>query len=115
MEHAVILANDGTIGASELPDHVQDTMRGAARTPGRREVASQRFRDAKRKVVESFEQSYLVELLQRHNGNVTSASQQAGMLRSALQRLLRKYGFKSADFRKQRLAAGSEQTKPSVD
>ena len=44
----------------------------------------------------------LRELMERHGGNVTAASQQAGMLRSALQRLLRKCGLKSADFRRRR-------------
>ena len=51
--------------------------------------------------------------LERHGGNVTAASQRAGMLRSALQRLLRKYGLKSASFRRARAAATPEQpTRP---
>jgi DNA-binding NtrC family response regulator len=63
------------------------------------------FREAKRDVVEAFEKAYLSELLRRHTGNVTAAAQQAGMLRSALQRLLRKYGLKSAEFRRVRRIA----------
>ena len=43
-------------------------------------------------------------LLEHHAGNVTSASREAGMLRSALQRLLRKHGLKSVSFRKSRAA-----------
>jgi DNA-binding NtrC family response regulator len=67
-------------------------------------VGRQEFREAKREVVERFEHAYLSDLLEQHGGNVTSASQQAGMLRSALQRLLRKHGLKSATFRKRRAA-----------
>ncbi len=62
------------------------------------------FREAKREVVERFERSYLGDLMQRHGGNVTAASQQAGMLRSALQRLLRKHGLRSAEFRQKHRA-----------
>ena len=55
-------------------------------------------------MVEGFESVYLAQLLERHGGNVTVAAQHAGMLRSALQRLLRKHGLKSADFRRPRTA-----------
>jgi DNA-binding NtrC family response regulator len=72
----------------------------AAETSNR--AALGRFRAAKRGVVDAFERSYLTDLIARHGGNVTLAAQQAGMLRSALQRLLRKHGIKSADFRKRR-------------
>ncbi len=54
--------------------------------------------------MEAFERSYLSDLMEQHGGNVTAASEQAGMLRSALQRLLRKYGLKSAAFRRQHQA-----------
>jgi DNA-binding NtrC family response regulator len=101
VEHAVILAVDGTIRPTDLPDRTRTGAAGAA-APERRDVSGLKFRDAKREVVEQFERSYLSQLLEQHWGNVTSASQQAGMLRSALQRLLRKYGLKSADFRKAR-------------
>jgi DNA-binding NtrC family response regulator len=51
--------------------------------------------------------------MERFGGNVTAASQRAGMLRSALQRLLRKYGLKSASFRRPRPASKPEEaTRP---
>ena len=46
--------------------------------------------------------------MHRHGGNVTAAALQAGMLRSALQRLLRKYSLKSAEFRHERRVSGVE-------
>ena len=111
MEQAVILCEGGKIRPGDLPDR----LRGARTTalPAGAPVADgslRRFREAKREVVEVFEQSYLSRLMERYSGNVTAASQQAGMLRSALQRLLRKYGLKSADFRAARRADKAEES-----
>jgi DNA-binding NtrC family response regulator len=97
VEHAVILAAEGSIRPQDLPDKIREEQ--PATPTGVRHAAGERFRDAKRAVVDSFEHAYLSDLLERHGGNVTSASQHAGMLRSALQRLLRKHGLKSAEFR----------------
>jgi two-component system nitrogen regulation response regulator NtrX len=96
IESAVILAEGGTVRAKDLPEYVRAAA-GPIEPNGR---ADRRFRDAKRTVVEAFERSYLKDLLERHGGNVTGAAEQSGMLRSALQRLLRKYEFHSADFRR---------------
>jgi DNA-binding NtrC family response regulator len=63
------------------------------------DLSNRPFRIAKREVVDAFERSYLSDILMKHRGNVTAAAQQAGMLRSALQRLLRKHELRSAEFR----------------
>jgi DNA-binding NtrC family response regulator len=97
LEQAVIVCPDGTIRARDLPRELRPADVGAPSE--RRQSAERAFRDAKREVVEAFEREYLDGLMGVHAGNVTAAAQQAGMLRSALQRLLRKYGLKSADFR----------------
>jgi len=102
VESAVMLASDGTVRLKDLPEHV----RGGAGTAGVDVRADRRFREAKRLVVDAFERSYLEDLLKRHGGNVTGAAEQSGMLRSALQRLLRKHEIHSADFR------GREATDP---
>jgi len=100
IEHAATLATQGTIRMDDLPVAVR---RGGSAAPSAEALpdppSTIRFREAKRQVVEAFEERYLRDLLRRHEGNVTAASQQAGMLRSALQRLLRKYALKSAEFR----------------
>jgi DNA-binding NtrC family response regulator len=96
VESAVILASEGTVRLRDLPEDVV-----AGRSPGHDGGSAQRrFREAKRLVVEAFERSYLEDLLKRHGGNVTGAAEQSGMLRSALQRLLRKHELHSADFRR---------------
>jgi two-component system response regulator HydG len=109
IEHAVILAEDGRILPRHLPEKIQRATEAWSPPPqSRAGRSSRRFREAKREVVESFERAYLLELMQRFGGNVTGGAQQAGMLRSALQRLLRKYGLKSAEFRGSRQGAGAE-------
>jgi len=113
LEQAAILAADGKVRARDLPDEVRDATPFHPATSGGAS-AIRRFRDAKREVVEGFERCYLRELMERHGGNVTAASQQAGMLRSALQRLLRKYTLKSAEFRHKRTAADAGQS-PRLD
>lgn len=100
VEHAVILATEGEIRPSDLPDRLREVRADGATVGSRRQVASRPFREVKREVVESFERAYLYDLMERHSGNVTSAAVEAGMLRSALQRLLRKYGLKSVEFRR---------------
>jgi DNA-binding NtrC family response regulator len=96
VESALILATGGTLRAKDLPEHVT----GAARLSSAEARADRRFREAKRSVVDAFERAYLQDLLERHGGNVTGAAEQAGMLRSALQRLLRRHELHSADFRR---------------
>ena len=96
VETAVILAADGVIRARDLPGALRGVDEGAI--PGVR--ADRRFRAAKRAVVDAFERAYLTDLLGRHRGNVTGAAEHSGMLRSALQRLLRKHDLRSVDFRR---------------
>jgi DNA-binding NtrC family response regulator len=96
VETAVILAADGVVRLRDLPEPLRGSSEGPA--PGVR--ADRRFRAAKRAVVDAFERSYLTDLLGRHRGNVTGAAEHSGMLRSALQRLLRKHDLRSVDFRR---------------
>ena len=100
MEQAVILATDETIRPRDLPQRIRQAV-AVPVSPGEAD-SGRPFRVAKKEVVEVFERTYLSDLLQRHRGNVTAAAQEAGMLRSALQRLLRKYDMRSADFRRSR-------------
>jgi DNA-binding NtrC family response regulator len=68
---------------------------------------AERFKVAKRKAVGHFEQQYLDSLLVYHEGNVTRAAKEAGMLRPALQRLMRKHRLKSADYRRRAQAVSA--------
>jgi DNA-binding NtrC family response regulator len=97
VETAIIVASDGIVRETDLPAALRETETPAAHAPGLR--ADRSFREAKRAVVHAFERVYLTDLLERHRGNVTGAASRSGMLRSALQRLLRKHDLRSAAFR----------------
>lgn len=53
------------------------------------------FKDAKNDLIADFEKTYIRDLLDRNNGNVSQSAREAGIERAYLQRLIRKYGLKS--------------------
>lgn len=57
------------------------------------------FQEMKARRIAAMESSYLEGLLKKHQGNVTHCSEEAGMTRSAFQKLMQKYGIRSSDFR----------------
>lgn len=101
MEQAAIMAVDTIIRPSDLPDAIEQAE-PAWHLPQETAIEAREFREAKKATVDAFERRYLSRLMERHKGNVTVAAQHAGMLRSALQRLLRKHAMRSADFRRRR-------------
>lgn len=104
VEQAALLAEDGRIRLPHLPVPIRRLG-----TADDAEVSAEvEFREAKRRVVEAFERAYLAALMRAHHGNVTAAAAHSGMLRSALQRLLRKYELKSAVFRSASRARSQE-------
>ena len=57
------------------------------------------FQEAKARVIEQFEQTYLTHLLIAHKGNISRAAKQAKKERRAFQRLLHKYNLHRDTFR----------------
>ena len=55
------------------------------------------FREAKDRVVESFERDFLLQALRRHGGNITKAAEEIGMYRQNFQQKMRELGIKSSD------------------
>jgi DNA-binding NtrC family response regulator len=112
IEQAAIVSQDEIIRPNDLPEAVRESgPKDRPRIPAG--VSARAFREAKREVINAFEKVYLDELLEQHRGNVTAAAQHAGMLRSALQRLLRKYRLKSADFRRAKRVSRPVAGKPA--
>lgn len=60
----------------------------------RRHVADRPFKIAKQELIQTFEQQYITDLLQRHADNVSRAARHAGIERAYLQRLIRKYDLR---------------------
>jgi DNA-binding NtrC family response regulator len=68
-----------------------------ARGELRDDLAAMPFKDAKVRVLESFEPAYLAALLQRHQGNITRSAQAAGLTRYHLRELCKRYGLRDTD------------------
>jgi transcriptional regulator with GAF, ATPase, and Fis domain len=67
------------------------TAKEAALTPG---ASSLPFKDAKDQLIQAFERQYLVDLIERHGGNVSKAARAAHMDRKSITRLLKKHGIR---------------------
>ncbi len=52
------------------------------------------FKDAKQKVLDTFEAAYLKALLEKHAGNITRSAQAAGLTRYHLRELAKRYGVR---------------------
>jgi len=52
------------------------------------------FKEAKQQVVDSFERDFITRALHRHQGNVTKAATEMGMLRQQLQQKIRELGLR---------------------
>ena len=52
------------------------------------------FQRARHRMIESFEQRFVTDILRKHQGNVTHAAQKAGKDRRDFGRLIKKYGIK---------------------
>jgi DNA-binding NtrC family response regulator len=54
------------------------------------------FKEAKQQIVDAFERDFITRALQRHQGNVTKAAAEIGMLRQQLQQKIRELGLRDS-------------------
>jgi transcriptional regulator with GAF, ATPase, and Fis domain len=64
-----------------------------AGSPSGKELVELPFKEAKGMLIEAFEREYLVNLLDRHSGNISRAALEAGIDRNYIHRLIKKYGL----------------------
>ena len=81
VQRAAVLADGETV----LPEHVVFPSAAASAE------CSGTFRAERERMIETFERSYVHELLTRHRGNVTHAAREAGQERRAFGKLAKKY------------------------
>lgn len=94
VERALTLAKGDTITLAELPSQMQFEGSSPA------SFANQTLVKAKQQAIDKIELKYLLELLQKHLGNVTKIAEDAGMTRRNLHRLLKRHSLEADSWRK---------------
>lgn len=89
VERAAALADGPVIRCEHLPERIR--LRTADRSAAS-EAAS--YKQAKREVVRTFERSFLLELLKRHDGHMSRAAREAGVDRKTIERMVKKHGLR---------------------
>jgi DNA-binding NtrC family response regulator len=86
IEQAAVLASGERIEEGDL------RLRARVASQGGGEVTT--FAEAKRRAVEQFERTYLVDVLRQHGGNISRTAEAIGMVRQSLQQKLRELGIR---------------------
>jgi DNA-binding NtrC family response regulator len=97
IEQAVALASGAEIQLGDFPTlaaaPAADTVRPATSGPAS-------FKEAKQQIVERFERQFIVEALERHQGNISKAAEEMGMYRQHLQVKLAEYGIEASAYKR---------------
>jgi len=99
IERCVILTKNDIIHAQDLPSHVVNKSFYLKNKP-EGDLSRYSYREAKLKALDLFNKSYLSHLLKQTGGNITLASDKAGMDRSNFKKIIRKYDIDIQEFRR---------------
>jgi len=97
IERAVSFVEGNSINKAHLDFIFAEMSHGEERTERMAVDADIPFKDAKQRVVESFEKEYLEELIKQHGGNLSKAAREAKIDRKHLRNLLKKYNIDASD------------------
>jgi DNA-binding NtrC family response regulator len=89
IQRAIVHSSFSLIQAEEID------LPTAVQMPSKREFP---FQTLKRRTIDTFEKSYLSQLLMTHHGNVSRAAKEAGKDRRAFRRLMEKHGLVRQQF-----------------
>lgn len=91
IQHIIVMFNEPVLHAENIQFPKTEQMQ--------KEIKLEYFKEAKQKVINSFEKTYLIQLLQSERGNMVQAARKAGKSRTALWNLLKKYNLSPKQFR----------------
>jgi len=101
VRRVALFSPEEEIGAADIRA-AQDSLYGLAEIQQRKNnggKAVKPYQQAKEELVENFTREYIHNLLGKTQGNVTRASEIAGISRTALQKIMRRYEIRSEDYR----------------
>lgn len=92
IERALVLCSGDTIVARNLPPKIlSSTFYVPTNDDG--DLSIYDYKEAKKRALNLFNRSYIMGLLEKVGGNITAASEKAGMDRSNFKKVLKKYGI----------------------
>ncbi|MBM4291195.1 MAG: FHA domain-containing protein [Deltaproteobacteria bacterium] len=105
IERAYAFAEAAWVRAADLSEHIRCVQERAALAPGGQREAELNFdlpercslKEAKERIIATFEREYLLQLLERHQRNISAVAREAGIDRRHVYRLLQKYGVDYLD------------------
>ena len=80
------------MGVEDLPDYLREDEEAPA-TDGVMTPADLTLREARQHWMESFEKKYLIELINKYNGNISRVARKAGVHRMTIYRMLKQYNI----------------------
>ncbi len=89
IERAATLSDGPVIRMEHLPEQIRSAAR---EVPGDPDVTP--YKEAKQEVVRSFERTYLLDLLRRHDWHMGHAAQEAGVDRKTIERMVKRHGLR---------------------
>lgn len=98
LERAIILTSGDVILPRSLPASLLD-LRNPVLSAGEIPIVSTEWRAAREFVVRAFEERFLRQALLDAEGSVTEAAKRAGLERQSFQRLMKRYGIDSGEYR----------------
>jgi DNA-binding NtrC family response regulator len=102
--HAIAFHRGSVIGIESLPQRIGGTARASTPVITAPDDGAHRLplTEAKRQISATFERSYLVNVLERAQGSMSEAARLAGIDRTNLRRLLKRYQIESSSYRRPR-------------
>lgn len=100
IERAVVLTGEETVGIYDLPPKVLGESFYLGADVGSADFMSLKYQEAKDKAVAAFNKAYINSLLKQTSGNISFASEHAGMDRSNFKKLMRRYSIDVGEFKK---------------
>jgi len=92
VERMVSLSSGRVMGIEDLPDYLHHNQE----TPASEEMViptDLTLREARQHWMETFEKKYLIELLNKYNGNISRVARKAGVHRMTIYRMLKQYNI----------------------
>ena len=100
LERAVVLASDDTIMARDLPPKLLGESFYLMGDDEKGDISSLSYQEAKDRALASFNRMYIGNLLTQTSGNISFASEKAGMDRSNFKKLIKRYHIDVQKYRK---------------